>query len=904
MDTFTILSFRHTWRDYQQRILDSFDKMLADGRLHIVAPPGAGKTAIGIEAIRRLNQPAIIFCPTITIKNQWIERLQDSFLPEGLPLPDWVSGDIHNPALFTVSTYQALHSLFSGKEEDETDIDGEEENEEVRHAHHAKSNGSSISQEEFEKRVKELGISTIVADECHHLKNEWWKSLTHFTSLIENKKIIALTATPPYDVGISEWQRYNEFCGPVDLEISAPELVHKQNLCPHHDIVFLTLPLKAESSVLAQFAASVKIFYDEITQDTLFRDLLYNHRFISRYTDSIEEICENIPLFVSLLAYLDQAGFELDAKMFSLIDLSRKHLPKFTVEWLETLLNGILFDEKIEDQVSKETIEGVRKKLHGIGAIENKKVYLRTNPSMYKLLSQSPGKIDGIIEIARLEEKNLGENLRMVILTDYIRKEYLDHDAPIENVKIGALSIFRAFINANQPDLRPAVLTGSIILLPTFVINDFLEEAKRESISPAQIVQKPLNWAPEYTLISEGNSSNNLYVRIITKLFEEGKIRILIGTKSLLGEGWDSPSINSLVLASFVGSFVLSNQMRGRAIRWFQEHPDKTANIWHLVCINPMAAEPNDDLQMMRRRFTSFIGISNLAHTIEGGIERLGIPSPPFNREAFDDYQKHVASDYSDRERTSEKWKISLDKGLHIVELLKVPRKHSAKKILTYRALRALFYQGITIALYVFSALIRNNRALAYADNDQAFHFIIIAAAIAVIAALPNLAKSLYLYLRNGPLEGYIRSIATITLQMLTEAKWIDPGNTNVEIAFDEQADGWIRCYLKNAGFSEATMFRNCMSEILSPIENPRYLIIRKSYLSFLLRKDYHSVPSVFSQNKDTAVKFFEKWKKYVCSGDLVFTRTETGRRILMKARGRSLSAAFSDKPKTESRWI
>ena len=31
-------------------------------------------------------------------------------------------------------------------------------------------------------------------------------------------------------------------------------------------------------------------------------------------------------------------------------------------------------------------------------------------------------------------------------------------------------------------------------------------------------------------------------------------IKVIIGTKSLLGEGWDAPCVNSLILASFVGS--------------------------------------------------------------------------------------------------------------------------------------------------------------------------------------------------------------------------------------------------------------------------------------------------------------------------------------------------------------
>ena len=30
----------------------------------------------------------------------------------------------------------------------------------------------------------------------------------------------------------------------------------------------------------------------------------------------------------------------------------------------------------------------------------------------------------------------------------------------------------------------------------------------------------------------------------------------LVGTQALLGEGWDAPSVNTLVLASYVGSYM------------------------------------------------------------------------------------------------------------------------------------------------------------------------------------------------------------------------------------------------------------------------------------------------------------------------------------------------------------
>ena len=44
-----ILEFKGTWRRYQARVLEHADRYMADGKIHIVAAPGSGKTTLGIE---------------------------------------------------------------------------------------------------------------------------------------------------------------------------------------------------------------------------------------------------------------------------------------------------------------------------------------------------------------------------------------------------------------------------------------------------------------------------------------------------------------------------------------------------------------------------------------------------------------------------------------------------------------------------------------------------------------------------------------------------------------------------------------------------------------------------------------------------------------------------------------
>lgn len=71
--------FKGEFRPYQKRVLDNAEDYLVDNIINIVAAPGSGKTILGLELIRRLNKPALIISPTVTIQHQWGMRLSDNF---------------------------------------------------------------------------------------------------------------------------------------------------------------------------------------------------------------------------------------------------------------------------------------------------------------------------------------------------------------------------------------------------------------------------------------------------------------------------------------------------------------------------------------------------------------------------------------------------------------------------------------------------------------------------------------------------------------------------------------------------------------------------------------------------------------------------------------------------------
>lgn len=73
------LKFKFTWRSYQEKFLSRFEKHIKDKHLHIVAPPGSGKTILGLEMLVRIDKPTLVLSPTLTIRNQWQSRLESFF---------------------------------------------------------------------------------------------------------------------------------------------------------------------------------------------------------------------------------------------------------------------------------------------------------------------------------------------------------------------------------------------------------------------------------------------------------------------------------------------------------------------------------------------------------------------------------------------------------------------------------------------------------------------------------------------------------------------------------------------------------------------------------------------------------------------------------------------------------
>ncbi|MFZ1789115.1 MAG: DEAD/DEAH box helicase family protein [Saprospiraceae bacterium] len=603
----TDIKFKYGWRKYQQRVLDDLQDHISDGHLHVIAPPGSGKTVLGLEVAIRLNKPTLILTPTIAIRNQWIQRFCELFLQTNLT-PDWISRDIRNPKFMTVVTYQGLHAACNNWkiEEEENEIEEEEIEETNGNAKATNPNLDNIV-----SGLKAQKIKSIVVDEAHHLKSDWWETLTKVKERLD-PIIVGLTATPPYDVTATEWQRYIDLNGPVDTEISVPELVIEGDLCPHQDYVFFTLPTEKENQNIVEFRQNIDKLFQEIKSDEIIVQAIEKHPIWQNPIEQLDWIYNNLSYYSAFLIFLKSNEKEIPETHLEVIGDQKFEIPKLNYEWIEILLDFYLYKEKEHFKAFEEHQKTLENRLRRYGAIERRQINFGHNKRVTGFLTSSISKLNGIKKIVDFEFNKLGNDLRLVILSDFIRKEFYI-DLPENNLelnKIGVIPIFEKLRRENKDKTKIAVLTGSMIIIPVSAYAAFEAKAAKNGIT--QINSTTVPFDNNYYLISQTEQLKHEIVHIVTQIFQSGEIEVLIGTKSLLGEGWDAPAINSLILASFVGSFVLSNQMRGRAIRTQSGNGNKTGNIWHLVCIDPTIPTGGDDFELLKRRFRSFVGISFL----------------------------------------------------------------------------------------------------------------------------------------------------------------------------------------------------------------------------------------------------------------------------------------------------
>ncbi|MDH3759640.1 MAG: DEAD/DEAH box helicase family protein [Gammaproteobacteria bacterium] len=887
---FETLKFRYPWRPYQQRVLDAIDSHLDDNRLHVVAAPGAGKTTLGLEIFRRLRKATLVLSPTRVIRDQWIERLSDycdTSADETLP---WISRDLHQPATLTSVTYQAIHSQLS---EELATIEDEAELLEL-------DEGVTATElHAFIQTLKAGEIEVIILDEAHHLRSEWWRALDRVCQDMPELTLVSLTATPPYDAEDHGWNRYEALCGPIDEEISVPELVKAGTLCPHQDYIWAVDVSKTERKEIREYDDRVSRLCTTLIESSEFAKIIQSHPWLSDDQHE-QEILQEPQVAIAILVFLNEKQMQISPALLSTLDLQQDDIPELGRHWWQTLISAVLFSKTFTHSEShQKSVDQLKKQLRASELLHKRKLSVERSRRLSRSLSLSSSKVEACVNLHKLEYKHRGERLRQVVLTDYIRDEALVTGLDTGKVNLGAWPIFRELTSASPIASQIGMLSGRLSIIHRDVLDEFLSLVAAEKFDT-----EPMGGQGQFYKLS---GPLNLLTAAFTELLCKGSINTLVGTRSLLGEGWDAPVINSLVLASSVGSFMLTNQMRGRAIRIDKTSPDKVSSIWHLVAIDRISTGSGwSDFHELRQRFETFVGLSEKDLTIESGFDRLHAtafkimpqnhPGSPIRANNWQMMRRFRKID-----RLAERWRqaLTIDASAKVVPSLKtapVPglRAHHIKNTLKYLLLNIA---GAVIIGVCYSL----------GSEPESMTEVLILISVGIVGALlyklPKTIAAIRILLKHLPVAGSIKQIGVALTSALCQAGIIETSFRRMKVRVMQDDDGSFYVALSGCSFYESSLFADAMAEILAPIDSPRYLVVRAGEMFGLRRDDYHAVPMKLGAKKELAKMFYTAWSRYVGPSELIYTRSPEGRKRLVKARSKAFSSTFARQVKRQDRW-
>lgn len=960
-DQFARARFRWPFRRYQSLALDAFENRAPDHqhRCYLVMPPGSGKTALGLEIIRRSGNPAIVFCPNTAVQHQWAAEW-GNFEPATIP----GATDPADEAPISFLTYQSLCNLDPEHQDlDQVVLDlwqqslqrerGVSEHEARREIDQLADSDSRQYRRDLSRyrrrarrmiargensellldllhpngkrlveRITSMPRCTIVLDECHHLLEMWGYLVQALVDVMgDETMVVGLTATPPRDLNEREADLYRNLFGYADFEVPTPAVVKEGDLAPYQELGYLTRPLPAE----ADYIAEQHLRFEELITSLL------DHQFASQaFLQWIERRAHE--RFSEQGARVNWTRFERDNPELARASLKLSHRfdvsppqdsrirephrqPMTADDWVVLIedyaVNGLRLSDNEDDH---KAWEAIREALPSLGYVLTSNGIRRHVSPVDRVLAHSASKGVAAASILNVESGELGDDLRALVLCDYERtsSEMVARLRGVLDDQAGsAILLLETLIG--DPDavrLNPLLMTARTIACAEETATRFQTWLRGQEPDLA----KRLEFTPVSSSGSEEGRvvridapgvawTSRRYVPLITSFFESGGCQCLIGTRGLLGEGWDARRVNVLLDLTTASTATAVHQMRGRSIRLDPDWPEKLANNWDIVCIDPDHPRGTADYERFVRKHQSYFA-PNREGEIESGVSHVHHALSPFGPPETDEIEqinRHSLRRAGERAETRELWRIGEPYEDHEVTTLRVradrslglPNQQVLRSSDVESPSHAMVWRGAITA----TASLGTGAVIALSGLDPvAFVAPLAIAAGGTYWITDVLSRSVNSLGPSDNLEDFGRAL----LEGLREAGELPDSVTGGDLRVVAQEDGYYRCYVAGIDETFSQVFSAALDELLAPMAAPRYIIPRyvseppshpgealKLGVRYLVRGRtgasvvYHAVPEVLARNRERVNHFESAWNQYVSAGEALFYRDDQAQAIL-----------------------
>jgi superfamily II DNA or RNA helicase len=951
------LAFGGTWRHYQALALEAFENDRRGGhrRTHIVAPPGSGKTLLGVEIVRRMGARALVLVPNTAVQEQWLRTVTSFGGPAGLAAAD-------PSAPVACLTYQALCQLedpaaalgdvaqrrwateraqaagvsvaeaerdalgWSGaaaarRNRELARITASLKREIARASHGTLRLGELLSAGARERirTLRDGGVGTIVLDECHHLASLWGYVVREAVEELGDVHLVGLTATPPDALTEEENELYTALLGPVDFTVPTPALVRERALAPYQELAWLTRPLQSEASWLAEhdlrFTELITALH---TQDGEVQSLpsWVISRMRQRSRTENEDAAVSWAGFQRRHPALARAGarFLVSGGLEPPPGVPRGEgyrEPPDLDDWLALLEDYALRCLAADSSdAAAARYAGIAAGLRALGFTLTRQGIRRGASDTDRLLMNSAAKSAALVDVVGCEYDARGERLRALVLAD---TELASVPAPalagVLRPEAGsAPEAVRALAaDARTAPLRPLLVSGRGLRCAEPDADALLTALTKEA-ADAGLAREvggigPLRAEPGQGGLVRLTASGaawqpRLWVELATRVFTSGSTRLLVGTRALLGEGWDAPCVNCLVDLSSAATAMAVVQSRGRALRLDPGEPRKIASNWDIVCVAPELTRGTADYERFVRKHRHLFAPSEDG-AIEAGPSHvhpaLGPFAPPA-ADTFEEINREMSRRAAGHEQARERWGIGQPyAGTEQETLVVLPRRlpHGrptpVRPVTEHPPRYGVAGQPQRWPVRLAAAVAAVTVISTAASGDPAVLAYLALAAAPLGLAGTRLARAQRRLDDALPLDLVAHAICDAYRELgeLTE-------QAAASLAIEPRASGYLRCYLRTARPEESRRFTTALDGALAPDDFPRYLISRlvpspgRSPLRPLARlitrkppfdRRWVAVPADLGRTKQRAEAYARAWQCWLGPGELQFTqRTQAGR--------------------------
>jgi superfamily II DNA or RNA helicase len=885
--TFAEWRFTGSWHRYQQLALDAFERDRRAGKHQtlIVAPPGSGKTLIGLEVARRLGAPALVLCPTQTIQSQWFAKqaLFGATDPQLRVMTYQALCQAEDPADLlrglaerrwaedrATSTGRDLAAVLAEAQAWEGAAAARRERQLGRIIATLKRQSATgklgeLSATELladgaRRRLEELkqaGVLTVVLDECHHLASLWGALLAVILGELGATQVLGLTATNPAELSAEQAALYAQLLPEVDFIIPTPAVVREGHLAPYQELVQLCDPLVSEREWLAA-----------------------RHERFSELLITLDDGPVQLGLTVWLLARLRERR-DTEAAQLSWAQFARRQprLADAGLRWLHrtgedppdgaprgeaqrapldmedwvTLLGDYALGclNPSADPTAGERLAQMQTALADLGFTLTRHGIRRAGSEVDRVLLNSAAKPFALCDILATELDSRGAEFRAVVFCDSERAPRQSGDSPLSLSGGGRGLLAAVGADERLVGLRPALVSGEsfVVLadeLPWWTAR-LAALAAGDGVSlPAEGFGTDITNAIATLIHPSAEFASRRWTGWATRLLAAGEVRLLVGTRGLLGEGWDCPQLNVLVDMTEVAADVSVRQMRGRSLRLDPGDPDKLASNWDVVCVAPELGRGRADYDRFVRRHLHLLAPCEDG-TIESGPSHVHPSLSPYGpppAESFAELNAEQRSRAGDRDGARERWAIGDPYRAVELDALVVrgpaagpgPARRGASPPALIPPVRHRWEQRPGWA-----------SALTWGRHRRTAIFPV----------------DLPLDWAVGIICDTYASVAELSV------------GTRRSLSFTPRPDGWLRVSLPEATSAESAAVTGALAELLQEAAAPRYLVSRLACLAPARTAElgtvWYPVPADLARRRDRADAFAAAWARWCGPSELVY---------------------------------